>query len=72
MMGGEDMASSEQADGGTGTVQGKGATFDQALRNAQRAAGGEAIGPRVRVVDIIVEPGDFVEPPVVVTVEVLR
>lgn len=55
-----------------GTVQGKGQTFDEALRNAHsEASGGGPTNVRIRVESIEVEPGDLVQPAIVVTVSVV-
>jgi hypothetical protein len=58
--------------GSEATIQGKGQTFDEALRNAHsEASGGGPTNVRIRVDSIEVEAGDFVEPAIVVTVSVV-
>ena len=53
-------------------VQGKGKTFDEALRAAHdEASGGGPTSVGIRVETIEVEPGDFVQPDLVVTVSVV-
>jgi hypothetical protein len=59
--------------GNESKVQGKGQTFDEALRNAHREASpGGPTSKRIRVASIEVEPGDLVQPAIVVTATVVE
>ena len=59
--------------GGSETYEGRGKTFDEALRNAHdSASGGGPTSVRIRVESIEVEAGDFVQPDIVVTVSVVE
>lgn len=59
--------------GGSKTYEGKGKTFDEALRNAHGdASGGGPTNVRIRVESIEVEAGDFAQPDIVVTVSVVE
>lgn len=55
------------------TFEGKGQTFDEALRNAHsEASGGGPTNVGIRVESIEIGPGDLVQPDIVVTVSVVE